>query len=132
MARTAEEQPAAVPPVPAGETRKRERPEEPAEPSPRRVTFSDPPGGGPSPEPRTREEAELSEESVRAFIASLGGRVTVAVLKESFKAAVAQYNKTHRAPGDDKPGGRLLLEVVKRLTVTEEDPVMGKVLRLAP
>ena len=41
------------------------------------------------------------------------------------------YNKQHRvAGGEERPGSKLFLEVVKRLTVAEEDPVLGRVLRL--
>ena len=51
--------------------------------------------------------------------------------RQTFKAKVNLYNKQHRvAGGEERPGSKLFLEVVKRLTVAEEDPVLGRVLRL--
>ena len=76
---------------------------------------------------------ELTDESVRAYITNLGGRVTVAALKESYNKKVKEYNKLHKdavGGGGGGAGSKRLVEILLRLTTTEEDPLLGKVLRL--
>jgi hypothetical protein len=76
---------------------------------------------------------ELTDESVRAYILTCGGRVTVSALKESFNKKVKEYNKLHKettAAGGGGAGSKKLVEILLRLTTTEDDPLLGKVLRL--
>lgn len=72
--------------------------------SPTKLDLATTPSAVPAP-----ARLELTEASVRAYLASMGGRATVAALKESFKAKVSEYNKLHKAHagGDDKPGAKL-------------------------
>lgn len=75
---------------------------------------------------KTLEPLSLSEESVRAYFESLGGRVTIRAMKEAFKTTIFEHKKIH----GDNSGRDMLLDIVKRLTKTVSDPVLGDVLVL--
>ena len=79
----------------------------------------------------TGTSLSLTEESVRAYFMSLGGRITIGSLKEAFKSCVSAYNKAYKKNDPNgKAGAALLIEIVKKITVTVQDPVQGHVLAL--
>ena len=78
------------------------------------------------PKTATLEPLALSEESVRGYFESMGGRMTILALKETFMATIKARNQAH----GDKLGSALLLDIVKRLTKTVPDPVLGDMLVL--